>query len=178
MVRGLAVTQEAQRQSLDQLRQKTEELKDAKVFQFAHKRLDEVMARAAAALADGEATRAAAADQSAAERMLESLVEALKEDDRKNDFREGSDGGSGSGGQGGQNGEQQPAIPPIAELRLLRMIQQEIADRTRDAGGRAAAETAALIDQLGKDQDALAQQAKELIERMNKPATPDHGGAQ
>ncbi|MCC6678204.1 MAG: hypothetical protein IT436_13770 [Phycisphaerales bacterium] len=162
VLRGLGERQEAQRAGLEELRAKSEELKEAGVFQFAHKRLDDLLKRIGATLSGGEMNAATAAGLSDSERMLESLVEALKEDEKKNDFNEGSDGGGGGGGGGGQGGQAPPAIPPIAELKLLKLIQQEIAGRTRAAGDTE------VIEKLGLDQQELTRYAKELIERMKK----------
>src|SRR5262249_51858283 len=119
-VRGLGERQETLRTSLDELRKKTQELTEASVFDYAHKRLDQAASTAGKKLRAGQADRAVARNQESAVRILMSLVQALDDQAKKDDeFREDQNSGGGGGAGGGQK---PPLIPPLAELRLLRSM--------------------------------------------------------
>lgn len=169
-VRALGERQSAIQAALAELRAKTEDLADAAVFGLAHDRLDAATGLAAKRLADATADAAVRRHQRAAIRLLRALVEAL--DDQASDEDElRDDEGGGGGGEGGQGGQRPPLIPPLAELRLLRHMQQELADRTRDAEQ---APDEAELRRLAEDQRRLADRGKELIERLQQqqPAQP------
>lgn len=167
--------QEALRQSLADLREKTSDLADAGVFDFAHQRFDALMTRAAAALNTSNVTTGTARDQATAAKLLQAAADALKDSrsKRNDNFRE--PGGGGGGQQGGGGGQQQtpPMIPPLAELRFLRSMQQDLADRTREAAeapNDPAAKDAAR--ELGELQQQLSEQSKDLIERATQQGGP------
>ena len=61
-------------------------------------------------------------------------------------------------------------LPPIAELKLLRFLQQEAADRTRDASDGNAEN--AELDAVARLQHDLAEQGKTLLEKLN-PGQPE-----
>lgn len=166
--------QETVRKELEELRRATKELNDARVFDFAHTRLDELMSGAAARLGEGEADAGVVRGQTSAVRMLKSLVDAL--DDRKKSkdpFRQAESGGGGGGG-GGSGGQQQ-VVPPAAEIALLRAMQQEAVDMTRTgsegAGGKA---DAAVVGEAAKLQRDLAEQAAGLLKKLSE----EGGGGQ
>lgn len=171
-VRALGEQQQTIRQSLADLRKGTAELAEARLFDFAHTRLDAAAGRAADTLREGSAGGTVDRDQRTAVRILQALVEALKEG-KPGEFRKeaesGGDGSSGSGGGGG------PLIPPLAELRLLRMMQQETADLTRSAG-EVAGGAPDLVEEVGQLQDELAKRGLELIEKTNRRPDPDDAG--
>lgn len=169
VARGLATKQEELRQKLGELRSKTTDFSDAKVFDFAHTRLDSAMGGAAKTLGEGRADKGTQRQQATAMRVLASLVEALKEAE-KNDQLQDAQGGGGSGSQSGQ---QAGAIPPMAELILLRGMQAEAADRTRAASDEGAAGDAAELADIATLQDQLAQQAQALVEKLQQSS----GGA-
>src|SRR6185295_1283778 len=94
--------------------------------------------------------------------------EALKDADKKDDFREQNEGNNGGGGGGG--GQPEPLVPPIAQLRLLRGMQAEAAERTRSADD---SRDAGEVDALSTLQRELADMGKALIEKMNNaPGAP------
>jgi len=178
-VRGLSDQQVQIQVRLAALRDENPGLAEAKLFEYAHDRLHEATGRAATTLAGGEVTQGVDRDQRSAIRVLQSLVEALK-DPKKRDFRDSPDGGSG-GGQGGQSGEP-PLIAPLAELRLLRLMQVEVADLTRavdEAGGDGATDSGTLAD-LGRMQQELTDRAEELFRDdrpSEEPANRENPGA-
>lgn len=158
--------QQTLRDELADMLVETRELTEAKVFEFAHKRLDELMAGASDALGRGEPDHAALRRQTSAARVLQALVDALdtsrKEDD---EFREQEQSQQGQGG--GQSGPQ-PLVPPAAELRLLRAMQQEAIDMTRAAEESAGAERGPIADDAARLQEGIATQARELLDRLAK----------
>ncbi|MBX3385969.1 MAG: hypothetical protein KF768_05310 [Phycisphaeraceae bacterium] len=164
--RLLGQDQEILRQELAEVRRQTEGLRDAKVFDFAHQRLDELMDRAAKVLVEGEATDDVRRRQVSSIRVLRSLIEALDESRKKDDpFRE-NEQPEGGGGQGsGQGGG---LFPPAAELKLLRSLQEEALAQTRsiDESGLAASDPQT-VEEIGRLQRELAEQAKSLLERVS-----------
>ncbi|MDX2131127.1 MAG: hypothetical protein SFY69_03630 [Planctomycetota bacterium] len=166
-VRGVGNEQAELRERLAQLRSSTEELAEAKVFEFAHQRLDGAMARAAERLRAGAVAAATVRDQQGALRVLQGLVRALTNDQKDDEFRneEGGGGGDGAGGQGGE----QPLIPPLAELKLLRAMQGEAAELTRaldDAPDASPEEVESLVSL----QAELARRALVMLEALEKNA--------
>lgn len=164
--RALGERQEAIRTRLADLLTSTAGLVEAGVFEFAHRRLDEVTRRASEGLGEGEASGAVVRAQAEAVELLQTLAEVLADAAaRQGDFDEGADGAGGGGqGGGGGGGEGEPMVPPIAELRLLRAMQAAIAGRTRAAHEGGASDDE--IEELGRLQDELAKQAAGLIERL------------
>ncbi|MEL7471876.1 MAG: hypothetical protein AAGK04_01050, partial [Planctomycetota bacterium] len=169
-VRRLGERQEAIRLRLAELRDETDELAEASVFDFAHDRLDAKTGDAATGLKSGRPKRSVLMAQSTAVRVLQSLVRALEEDEQDEAFRESEGGG---GGGGGQQGEPQPPIPPIAELKLLRDLQQEAADLTRAADEAPGELERGELRDLGVLQQSLADLGRDLLERA---AAQQQGG--
>lgn len=168
--RALAERQQALKDRLVELQDKTAELAEAVVFEYAHRRLDQAMGQAAAALAEGDATAAVARQQKSAVQILQALVQAL--DNRRKDrdeFRENPEGGGGGGGGGGP----QPLVPPIAQLKLLRAMQIEAAELTREAAD-SGVQTA--IDDAGQLQQDLAARSEALLKKMLERGGPPPGG--
>lgn len=160
-----AQRQETLRTSLEEMRERTSDLAEATVFVFAHRRIDSASRSASASLERGEATPGVLRDQHAVETILAGLIEALRNPEDDNPFREEESGGGGSGSGGGPS-DRQPLVPELAELRLLRLMQQEAAERTRllsEPDRRADAEEAERVAQLQRD---LADHARGLLERM------------
>jgi len=167
--RQLSQDQETLRLAVEAIRAEIKELKEAKVFDYAHTRLNDLMTAAAATLAEGESTQDVTRRQTSAARVLASIVDAL--DDRKKDdkkFREREQDQQGSGGGGGE----QPLVPPAAEIKLLRAMQQEAAERTRDVGEGTSAD-GTTVDEVSTLQRELAGHAKELLDRLSKRERPD-----
>jgi hypothetical protein len=170
--RALSEQQSAIATTLEQLRSATQEIAESRTFELANRRLDEAARRAAAALGAGEATRAVRRDQATAVRVLQGLVESLKDPKKTDEFRD-EQGGGGGGGGGGQ-GQKPPLIPPIAEIRLLRSMQGEAAELTRAAAEAAGADGAADLDAAAELQTELAEQARALMEKLkNESGAPD-----
>jgi hypothetical protein len=180
-VRSIGERQEELRLQLDDLRKKTQELSDAKVFEFAHQRLDDTTGGAAKKLRAATPDKSVSRNQESALRILKSLVEALSDKSMNDDEFRDEAGGEQGGGGGGAGGQQPPLIPPLAELRLLRGMQQEAADVTRSLDESKEAED---VGRLGNYQDQLAERGRELIklleqqqggggpERPEQPAEP------
>ncbi|HLP83482.1 MAG TPA: hypothetical protein VK157_03965 [Phycisphaerales bacterium] len=170
-LRQLGQRQQELRQRLAEIRSQTEELGDAKVFDFAHKRLDEAMANASAAMTEGRNSRAVLRDQLAAQSVLQSMVEALKQAESQQDgLSEGQQGGSGSGSGSGQP---QPAVPPAAELLLLRGMQAETLARTKALSEDAAQGEPGELDAVSKLQQDIVEQSEELIKRLQGGVEPE-----
>lgn len=176
--RLLGQDQEALRADLDDIRKKTQELRDARVFDFAHQRLDDLMGRAASSLLEGQATADVQRRQNSSARVLQSLLDALDESKKKKDpFRENEQAQPSGGGQGsGQGGG---LFPPAAELKLLRSLQEEALAQTRvlEESGIAADDPAA-VEEVAKLQRDLAAEARNLLERVSRgaPAGIEQGG--
>lgn len=170
-VRRLGERQTMIRKDLSELRDKTTDLADAGVFQFAHRRLDEVTGAAAAKLGDGIADKAAARFQDSAVRTLQALLASLEDPKQKDEFRNNDSQGDGGGGQGG-SGQPEPMIPDMAELLLLRSLQQEAADLTRsiDETGSASPDE---VQSIGRMQRDLAEQGKQLIDKLKGEGEPN-----
>jgi archaellum component FlaC len=164
-VRGLGGRQETLRKAIAQLPEQYEELSEATVFEFAHRRIDEALAAVSESLQAATVNRSVIRRQDSAVRLLRSLVTALEEiEQEQDDFREGEQEGAGAGGGSGQPGEE-PMIPPMKELLLLRAMQQEAADLTKALNDDASAAPDEVND-VAQMQRELAGQAKDLIERL------------
>lgn len=166
--RQLGEEQMALRAELSALRDDVQELREAKVFDFAHQRLDGLMQEAGEALSGGEASELVVSRQTSSARVLKSLVDALAERKQdKKDFREGQQGGGGGGGGGGGK---QPLLPPAREIALLRDLQVEAAEMTREVANErlSAAQREALVKSAGQLQKDLAVQGAELLKRITE----------
>jgi hypothetical protein len=175
--------QETLRQSLADLRQKTTDLAEARVFDYAHQRLDSLMTRAAGTLRAAPSA-STLRDQRAASKLLQVAVDALKDakTERNDKFRdpEGGQESGGEGGGGGQQGQPPPLIPPIAEMRFLRGMQEELAQRTREIAENPAVAGETELEEIGRVQRDLSEQSQSLIERASgdkPPPKPDAEGA-
>jgi hypothetical protein len=169
--RGIGQRQDSVRVALADLLKSTEELRDAAVFAFVHRRLEKVTGRASQRLGRGEVDGVTLRDQEAAIELLRSLVEVLGDSKgSEKDFDEGA--GGGGGGNGGGGGEEEPLLPPIAELRLLRAMQAEVVARAREFDEAGQAEPVA-VRELGDLQREIEAEAQGLIDRMEQ-----QGGAE
>lgn len=155
---------------LAEVREQTEEMRDARIFSLAHDRLDTLSDAAAKAMTSGRADDGVRRRLNSLVSILQGLVEALAEDDRQDEFREeeGGEGEAGGSGQGGQQG-QEPLFPPIAELRLLRALQHEAMELTR-ALDEARSPDASDLHSLGELQKELYERGKTLIDSLQRPA--------
>lgn len=174
--RALGTRQRELAESLAAILKDKPEVATNRLFKFSHDRLDASMGSASRELSEGNAPARVSRDQATALATLRSLVDALKDAQKKSDeFREGAGGSRGGGSPGG--GQPQGLFPPIAELKLLRELQVEAAAITRaaaDAGGDGLDDAAAM-------QGELSSMARDLIRRLQnpdeEPGTPK-GGAQ
>jgi hypothetical protein len=162
LARGVATKQEELRQRLGELRSKTTDFADARVFDYAHTRLDGSMGNAAKTLGEGRAVKSTIRQQSTAVRVLASLVEALKETEKKDALQDAQSAGGG----GGQSGKPKGAIPPMAELILLRGMQAEAADRTRAVADEGPAQDPQELEDVTTLQDELSSQTQALLEKL------------
>jgi len=153
------------------LREETSEMESAKMFSFAHDRLDAAMADASNGLKSGRADAVVDAAQASAIRILASLVEALRPaQDDDDGLREDEQAGDAGGGGGGA--QEPPLIPPIAELKLLRAMQMEAFELTRTAGD---ALNPAAVSVAAELQTSLAERAAEIqkaLEEAERPPAP------
>ncbi len=163
--RKLGDRQAAVADSLRTLKEQTKEIGEARMFDFAHERLEDLLRRASGELAGGEPTARTARDQASAAAVLRSLVEALRDANKKDDdFRQAQDGGGGGGGGGQEPG----LLPPIAQLKLLRGMQVEAGEATRAADGAAKDE----VEAVAKLQRDLAHLGEELARMLREGEGP------
>lgn len=165
-VRLLGERQESIRAQAAAIRDATQELDEAPMFRFAHERLNEESRRAAELLARAEGLPEALRRESAAVRILQSLVEAMAEEGaRASEFRDQQ-----SGQQGGDQGpaQPQPLFQNMAQLKLLRAMQAEALERTR-ALDEAAGGTPEEISDVARLQQELSSLGRKLLEDISRP---------
>lgn len=182
--RLLGQDQDALQKQLADLRAKTQELKDAKVFEFAHRRLDDLMKHAAGTLNDGRADGEVLRRQAGSVKILQSIVDSLDNRKKNKDAFRDQEQGSGSSSRGG--GSSAKGVPPGAELKLLRALQDEAMSLTRDLSEQAADTPARreAIAEAARLQRELSDQARSLLQRVTQepeageqqPGSPKSGG--
>ncbi|MCA9309643.1 MAG: hypothetical protein KDA21_00420, partial [Phycisphaerales bacterium] len=171
-VRKLSDRQDANRLALEAVRQSTEEIAEARLFDYAHDRVNALMDQATVSLSEAEPARALNAERLAA-RLLQSIIEALQDQqDEDRPFDEGGGAAAGGGGGGGPGGDE-PLIPPMKELLLLKQMQITIGEATIEAEEQGGDQS--LAETLGDDQQQLFELAQDLLERMAQPAAPPGG---
>ncbi len=156
--------QAALNETVNKIREETKEILTAKVFVYAHDRLNSLMHSAVGVLTNGSADASVIRNQTAAARVLKSLADAL--DDRKppdDPFRKQED--AGGGGQGGS--KEQPVVPPAAEIVLLRLMQIEALDLARTAAEAKQPDPSATTD-AAKLQTDITDQGRDLIKRLTE----------
>lgn len=157
--RRLAGEHETVAEQLRTVRDEYEAVREAPVLDFAHTRLDGLLADASEGLRASRVARAVPSAQRRAMGLLRTMLEALEPDRGGDDFEGGASGGGGGGGA--QSGEQNP-VPPLAELLILRGMQEQLAEATRAADD---AGDAGALEALAEWQRELGAQARSLIER-------------
>lgn len=165
--RALSERQDVIGADLKEMLTQTSELQEAKVFDYAHVRMDAQSRASSAALTEGRIPDSIAS-QSALITTLKNVLEALndpKPDDQK--FAEGASGGQGGGGQSSQS----PLLPPVKELMLLRQMQIDLAQQTIEAS-KAENVSPALIREIGTAQRELTDVGKEFVDRMGNSNSP------
>ena len=153
-------------------------LSELSVMVLAHRRLDEATAAAAAQLREAQLGPLLTIRQTGAMRTLQSLIDALDEAQREEEFRTPEGRPQEQGGGGGGGGQQEPPlVPPLAELKVLRRLQGDALTATRDAEALGPNVDAALRRAVVQDatqlQRELATQAQSLMEKV----TREQGGA-
>jgi len=164
--RALAARQEELRQKMDDIRKNTSDIGDAAIFDFSHQRFDAVSQRASKPLAEGNGPESVSRDLSSAVRIVQGLVQALSEADKKKDQFKQDEEEEGGGGGSGPPGKQ-PAIPPIAELRMLRTLQAEAAELTRAVGEQQSPEVGDL-ETVTELQTKLAKFGADLLKKIKQ----------
>lgn len=167
--RTLADREQVLQDVLAGLERDTKELSEAVMFSFAHRRLDASIGGAARRLGEGEADAGVLAQQDAAARVLQQIVQALEEAQKQEDEFRKQNQPQGGGGQQ-QGGGEMPVVPPMAEVKLLRSMQQEVADLTREASEKGA-ETAE-VEGIAGLQGELAAQGQALIKKLMERRRP------
>lgn len=168
LVRQLGARQEELRQQIASMVEKTSELSEAKVFEYAHRQIDVAARNAGEALDSAEPARALPhADRAVLllQRVLDALADPPPDEEQ---FSEpGSSGESGGSGAGGD----QPLLPPLKELRLLREMQMIVALQTREFSESGARPSAEDLRDLARVQRDLSQVGEDLIRRMSRQPT-------
>lgn len=167
-VRQAGEQQDALRATLALLQSETRELAEARIFAFAHERIDASMAGAAEALRAARVDRTTRRHQETSIRLLQSLMAALEESRDERDFRDQQQGGSEGGGQGGSGNDQ--LIQDMAKLKLLREMQGVVLETTRAASNDPGAFSQDELVSLGRLQRELAEQGRTLLEEMSRAA--------
>lgn len=171
MVRRLSERQTAIRDLLTQLVKDTAELAEAKVFTFAHQRLDAVTSRAAAALDNADA-RAALPEEDSSINALKALIEALGDAKRDRKFSN-QEQQEQSGGGGGGGGQKEPLIPPARELKLLRSLQADIYEQTVAIENTPGSTPRDRLSEIANLQRDVAGLADDLLKRMQSGGQPE-----
>ncbi len=163
--RTLGQQQDSLRVTLQEIRDNNQELADTAMFDYAHERLDALLESAAGDLQGGAPTGSTVRRQDSAVRILQSVIEAIRDAESQDDpFRDS--GGSQSGGQsGGQSGQEEPLLPPAAELKLLRAMQAEALAWTRELD-ESPEPDATELEMLSELQTDLQTRGEELIEKL------------
>lgn len=176
--RTLGAKQDELRTRVAQIPEMAGELAEARVFAFAHRRLDRLMTDAADALGAGSPNTATRRAQTGAVDLLASLVDALSDPEQPDSpFDDGqqADSGQSQGGQGGEGSPPPPLVPPVAELKVLRTMQQQAMMLTRELDESPDARTPDGIAEAAQLQTDLASHAAELIQRMQQPPAMPEG---
>lgn len=169
--RELGDQQEQVKLRAQELLSKTKELSDSEVFSLAHQRLDESTGAAAGLLREPRVDAELVLRQSSAVRTLQALIDALTDEENKDEFRENENGGGGNNGGGQQR--PQGLLPPIAQLRLLRSLQAEALALTRQAAETAdPAMVQKTTDAAAKLQSDLTERADALIKKLEEQQRP------
>ncbi|MEO1583334.1 MAG: hypothetical protein AAFR96_02040 [Planctomycetota bacterium] len=162
--RGLAGRESAVADQLEFLTETYPEIAEAGVIDFAHTRLAEKLGGVEASLRSGEIDAGVPLQQGSIESLLRGLIASL-EPAEPNEQDNGFDEGGGGSGSGSGQGEAR-LIPDLAQLTMLRTMQQDIYDRTRQA--EEAGIGGDLAGSLGSEQRGVAEQARQLLEKMQE----------
>ena len=124
------------------------------------------MSGAGSSLSQGEAPATVGRQQQTSVDVLRAVVDALKDAQQDDEFRQADGGGGGGGGSSG--GQPQGLLPPVAQLKLLRGMQAEAAGRTR-----AAAEGQDDLGEVSRLQSELERLGREVLEELKGGPAPE-----
>ncbi len=151
---------------LEELMEKTGELREAKVFEYAHRRAVSAIERSADLLTEDVDPGASLPHQDRAIRSIAMILEALADPKQPDSpFDDGASDGGGSGSGSGGGGEK--LIPPVKELRLLRALQGDLTEMTREADDL---HDAPGLEEAGVMQLELFDIGTDLIQRVQQGA--------
>ncbi|MGN6369671.1 MAG: hypothetical protein ACTHN5_15535, partial [Phycisphaerae bacterium] len=151
---------------------KDDRLKDFAVIVWMNKQIADSMHTSQKGLRASDMGRELADAQQNAIDRIQDIIDALKEEQkRQSDFRNDNGGGGGGGGGG-----KQPLVPPLAQLKLLKAMQLVVNGKTVeiDRSISNAADNAAkshLQEQskkLGQQQGEIKDIANKIIEQMQQ----------
>lgn len=175
LARGLGEREGVVRDELAALLRETKELAEATVFEFAHRRLDELTGRAAGALNEAKMAEALRSER-AVEDALRSVIESLNDPPPDEEKFSNPEDEAGGGGAGGGSGEK-PLIPPVKELILLKRLQGGIAQRTAELDKLGGQAPRVEIEALGRVQRDLMNVGAKFVERLQSAAGAGGAGA-
>lgn len=177
LARQIADDQDALKALAADLPKKFEDITSARAFEFAHKRIDDASNEAARLLREPTLTPIITPRQATVATTLTALIEALDEAQKEDDFRAPDEGNQDDGGQGqgqGQGQGKDSLLPPIVQLKLLRQLQADALALTRQANAADPQNAGPLAADAAKLQSQLADEAKRLIDELNKgPGGPN-----
>jgi hypothetical protein len=129
--RRLGTQQEELRLAIAGLRDQEEDVKQSDALVEMHDSIDAALVDAKEGLSAGRPGEAMPGENEAVE-ALSAIVNALNEDEQKDDEDPFGEQQEEKGGeQGGGDGPQEGTVPPAAEIKLLRSMQDSLAKRTR-----------------------------------------------
>ena len=184
--RRLAIEQESIRLDLITLREEHPELDDSILFDQMHELIDDWSREIGQSLQDGKVDWVVRDRQDLIIEGLVGLVDALEEEQPKDEetFEENQQQGGGQGGESGQQGGQQdPLVPPVAELKLLRSMQDQIYKRTRRIAMQVEQDSIPSeriepsLRELGAMQEDLHQLGTQLLESLQENSDQPPVGA-
>ncbi len=169
-LRQLGPSQEDIRRQLETLVQQTEEMEEARVYRYAHTRMDRMSQQAEDAIREAEPALALNRQEAIIAALLD-LIDSLNDPEPdENPFDQEQQAGQGGQG-GGQGGQQEQLFSDLGQLRLLRELQIALAEETAflDALEATSPED---LGFLAGQQEELAEIAVEIIERMTRSPVP------
>ncbi len=170
-LRQLGPSQVEVREKLEQIRDGAEEMAEARVYDYAHRRMARLSEQAEEAMSVASAT-GAVRRQDAIVDTLADLLESLEDPEQEDDpFQNDAGPQEGGGGGGGGQGQPEQLFEDLGQLRLLRELQIMIADDTAmvDGGGESLLGD---LSALAAEQNELAGIAADLIEKITESPVP------
>ncbi len=158
----LAVTQSGLNDQVNHL-STDEKLKDFPVVVWMNGLISEAMSTSTDHLKKADTAPILASAQQSAIDRLQDIIDALKEEQkRQSDFQNQQAGGGGGGGG------KQPLVPPLAQLKLLKAMQLVINSQTTDVSKSIDAATDSAKTDLQQQAASLGQKQGEIKDIANK----------